>query len=108
MVVETALVPLRDATLFPGGVNAWDWRESGTGHRVGIQPSDVIELLDRGARVVVLSRGVLGALRVAPETLAVLERRGVPVHVLRTPEAIARYNALCATEPVGALIHSTC
>jgi len=30
------------------------------------------------------------------------------VIVLRTPEAVERYNALAATEPVGALIHSTC
>jgi hypothetical protein len=64
--------------------------------------------VEHGARVVVLSSGVLGALRVAPETLTLLARRHVTVHVLRTPEAIRRYNALVLTEPVGALIHSTC
>jgi hypothetical protein len=106
--VETERRPLRDAVLFPGGAHEWDWRASGTGHWAGIQPSAVAELLERGARVVVLSRGVLGALRVAPETLDMLAEHGVPAHVLRTPAAIESYNVLAVTERVGALIHSTC
>ena len=108
LVVEHASRPLRDAVLFPGGAHGWDWRDSGTGHWTGIRPAAVGELVEHGARVVVLSSGVLGALRVAPETLTLLARRHVTVHVLRTPEAIRRYNALVLTEPVGALIHSTC
>jgi hypothetical protein len=108
VVVEGSGEPLRDAVLFPGGAHGWDWRESGTGHRAGIQPAAVAELVDRGARVVILSSGVLGALRVAPETLALLAQRGLAVHVLRTPEAVERYNMLAANEAVGALIHSTC
>ena len=107
-MVDGVQEPLRDAVLFPGGAHEWDWRESQTGHRAGIQPIAVDELIDRGARVIVLSTGVLGALRVAPETMAVLERNGLTVDVLRTPDAVKRYNALVATEPVGALIHSTC
>lgn len=108
LLVETAPHPLRDAVLFPGGVHGWDWRDSGTGHRVGIQPSAVSELLERGARTVILSSGVLGALGVAPETLELLAQRGVKVEVLRTPYAIQRYNVLAGDEAVGALIHSTC
>lgn len=106
--VETARQPLRDAVLFPGGVRGWDWRDSGTDHRTGIQPSAVREVLEHGARIVILSSGVLGALNVAPETLELLAEKGVAVEVLRTPAAIERYNTLAATEPVGALIHSTC
>lgn len=94
--------------LFPGGVRGWDWRDSGTDHRTGIQPSAVREVLEHGARIVILSSGVLGALNVAPETLELLAEKGVAVEVLRTPAAIERYNTLAATEPVGALIHSTC
>lgn len=108
LFVETDPRPLRDAVLFPGGAHEWDWRASGTGHRVGIQPSAVAELLERGVRVVVLSRGFLGALRVAPETLVLLAERGVQAHVLRTSAAIECYNELALTERVGALIHSTC
>jgi hypothetical protein len=40
---------LRDAKLFPGGAREWDWRETGTEHTPGIQPTDVRELLDHAA-----------------------------------------------------------
>jgi hypothetical protein len=98
----------KDAKLFPGGAREWDWRETGTRHVPGIQPADVEELVDRGARVVVLSRGVWRRLRVCRETLRWLEERGVRVHVLQTEEAARVYNDLCGGEPVGALFHSTC
>jgi hypothetical protein len=98
----------KDAKLFPGGARPWDWRETGTEHSPGIQPADVRELLDQGARVVVLSTGMLGRLGIRDDTLALLEREAVPVHVARTPEAVRRYNDLALTEPVGGLFHSTC
>jgi len=98
----------KDAKLFPGGARAWDWGETGTGHRPGIQLADVAELLDRGAEVVVLTRGVLGRLGVRADTLQALESRGIEVVVARTPEAVETYNQLRESRPVGALIHSTC
>ncbi len=98
----------KDAKLFPGGAREWDWRETGTRHVPGIQPADVEELLERGATEVVLSKGVYKRLRVCPETLELLERRSIPVHVLPTPEAVERYNELCGERAVGALIHTTC
>ncbi len=98
----------KDAKLFPGGAREWNWRETGTRHVPGIQPADVEELLENGARVVVLSRGVWKRLRVCPETLSALERGEVPVRVLETREAVRVYNDLCDTQPVGGLFHSTC
>jgi len=98
----------KDAKLFPGGSREWDWNETGTRHVPGIQPSDVEELLERGATVVVLSRGFEERLRVRPETLRMLEDEGVPVHVEQTEEAVRLYNELREHEKVGALIHSTC
>jgi len=50
--------PFKDAKIFPGGAREWDWRETGTRHVPGIQPADVQELIERGARTVVLSKGV--------------------------------------------------
>jgi hypothetical protein len=100
--------PFKDAKLFPGGARAWDWNETGTSHEPGIQPADVEELLERGATAVVLSQGFHGRLGVMPETLRVLEDRGVTAHVRQTDEAIQLYNELRETEKVGALIHSTC
>jgi hypothetical protein len=99
---------VKDAKLYPGGARAWDWRETGARHNPGIQPADVVELLEHGAEVVVLSRGVLRMLKVCPETLALLQEKGVRVHILPTGEAVATYNLLRETDRVGALIHSTC
>jgi hypothetical protein len=68
----------------------------------------VAELLDHGAEVVVLSKGVWERLRVCPETLALLKQRGVATEVLQTEAAARRYNELRETGPVGGLFHSTC
>ncbi len=98
----------KDAKVYPGGSREWDWRETGTHHMPGIQPADVAELLDHGAEIVVLSKGVWERLQVCPETLAMLAKKGVAVEVLQTEDAVKRYNALRQTEPVGGLFHSTC
>ncbi len=98
----------KDAKLFPGGAKEWDWRETGTRHVPGIQPADVKELLEQGAEVVVLSKGVHERLQVCPETLQMLAKRGIPTHVLQTEEAVRLYNELRKKELVGGLFHSTC
>jgi hypothetical protein len=98
----------KDAKLFPGGAREWDWRETGTRHSPGVQPGDVEELLEHGARVVVLSRGMLRRLRVPQPTREALEARGIAVHVLPTRQAVALYNELAPEQAVGGLFHSTC
>ena len=98
----------KDFKLWPGGGRPWDWNETGTRHYPGIQPSDVAELLEHGSQVIVLSRGMLLALRTCPETLALLEAEGVKVYVDETRAAVERYNALAKESPVGGLFHSTC
>jgi len=101
--------PFKDAKLYPGGGRAWDWNETGTSHTPGIQPADVEELLEHGAEVVVLSRGMNERLQVQSDTLQRLDDKGVETHVLETEAAVARYNELQAADrPVGGLFHSTC
>jgi len=106
--VEGQDVPFKDAKLFPGGAREWDWRETGTNHEPGIQPSDVDELLENGATTVVLSKGHHERLQVTLDTLRMLEDRGVFTYVQQTGEAVDLYNELREAEKVGALIHSTC
>ena len=106
--VEGTTEPYKDAKLFPGGSRAWNWQETRTAHRPGIQIADVQELLDHGADVVVLSRGMAECLHVPRETLEFLKERQITVHVLPTKEAAALYNKLVQTESVGGLFHTTC
>lgn len=107
--VEERDQPFKDAKLYPGGGRAWDWNETGTSHSPGIQPADVEELLEQGAEVVVLSRGMNKRLQVMSDTLERLDDAGVETHVLQTEAAVERYNELqSAGEPVGGLFHSTC
>jgi hypothetical protein len=106
--VEGKAEPYKDAKVFPGGSREWNWRDTGTAHRPGIQIADVQELLDHGAKVVVLSRGMAECLHVPRETLEFLEQRQIAVHVLPTQHAVAIYNKLAQTEPVAGLFHTTC
>lgn len=99
----------KDAKLYPGGSRAWDWNETGTSHRPGVQPADVEELVERGARIVVLSRGMNRRLRVPDATLEWLADRGVETRVEETKEAARIYNEIrSAGRPVGGLFHTTC
>ena len=99
----------KDFKLWPGGGRAWDWSETGTSHRPGIQPADIEELIDQGCRVIVLSRGMQLRLQTCPETLELLRNRGIRVIVAETREAAETYNRLAAEgEAVGGLFHSTC
>lgn len=98
----------KDFKLYPGGGRPWDWNETGTRHSPGIQPADVAELLDHGATVVVLSRGMEHRLEIDPATLAMLRNREITVHEAETTEAVRLYNELAGSQAVGGLFHSTC
>jgi hypothetical protein len=98
----------KDVKLFPGGAREWNWRETGTDHVPGIQAADVDELLEHGAKVIVLSKGQLERLQVQPETLEFLRGQQIPTHVLETNEAVRLYNELREQQPTGGLFHSTC
>ena len=100
--------PFKDAKVFPGGARAWDWDEIGTRHTPGIQPIDVLELIEHGAKAVVLSKGIWERLQVCPETLEVLANNGIEVEVLQTEAAVESFNKLRERVPVGGLFHSTC
>ena len=98
-----------DAKLWPGGGREWDWTETGTHHRPGIQPADVQELLEHDPQIVVLSRGRELRLETDRTTLALLEARDVTVIREETSVAIEAYNRLVDEGVrVAVLLHSTC
>lgn len=99
----------KDFKLWPGGGRDWDWNEFGTGHVRGVQIGDVEELVTKGARVVVLTRGVLSRLRIPTNTREFLESNGVKVEIAPTKKGVELYNAYVEQDmPVGGLFHSTC
>jgi hypothetical protein len=100
--------PFKNVKIFPGGVREWDWRETGTRHVPGIQPVDVQELIEHGARAVVLSKGFWERLKVCPETVEVLAKNNIQVEILQTEDAVQRFNELRENIAVGGLFHSTC
>lgn len=108
MEIEGFDDPFKDAVLYPGGAERWDWDKTGTRHSPGVQPADVEYLLERGAEVIVMSKGMAGRLGVCPETIALLKDKNVTFYALRTEAAVEVYNDLAETERVGGLFHSTC
>jgi hypothetical protein len=106
---DGAFLTCKDVKLYPGGSRPWDWNETGTRHDPGIQAADVEELLEAGADVVVLGRGVHERLGITEAARRRLAEAGAEVHVLATPVAAERYEELReAGRAVGALLHTTC
>jgi len=102
------LEKVKDVKLYPGGGREWDWNETGTSHNPSVQSSDVQELVDYGAKIIVVGQGMYGRLGVSRETVKYLQQTGVTLHSLKTREAVKLYNQLSETEAVGGLFHSTC
>jgi hypothetical protein len=99
----------KDYKLWPGGGRPWDWTETQTSHHAGIQPADIVELMDHGCTTVVLSRGMQGRLTLSHETLELLQAKNVDVRVAKTKQAVKIYNKLAAEGiAVGGLFHTTC
>lgn len=108
MRVEGRAEPFKDAKLWPGGGREWDWDETGTSHEPGVQPADLTEILDHGADEIVIGTGVYGRMKVSDRARELLDGRGVKVHVLKTNDAVARYNELREKSRIGGLFHTTC
>lgn len=108
MTVE-GIGPGKDFKLWPGGGRPWNWNETNTHHHPGIQPADIEELLNYGVEEIVLSRGILLALHVCPETTELLQAEEIKTYIAETKEAGEIYNQLIHEgKVVGGLFHSTC
>jgi hypothetical protein len=64
-----------DFKLFPGGGRDWNWSETNTHHRPGIQIADVSELLENKCEVIVLSRGIQSRLQTCPDVFDFLYKK---------------------------------
>ena len=98
----------KDVKIWPTGCRQWDWNETGTRHVPGIQMSDIQELLDKGAEVLILSTGINNKLEIHPDTIKQLKKEEIKYYIKSTKKAVKLYNQLSKTIKIGALIHSTC
>ncbi|XP_070552656.1 mth938 domain-containing protein-like [Ptychodera flava] len=100
----------KDCKVWPGGSRTWDWGETGTHHKPGVQPSDVKEILEKGIQIIVIGNGMDKALGVPRETLDYIKGQSVEALVLETEKAVEKYNALvnAGEKKVGGIFHSTC
>ncbi|HEY1554025.1 MAG TPA: MTH938/NDUFAF3 family protein [Kofleriaceae bacterium] len=107
-IVDSTGRVFKDARLFPGGVEEWDWRKTGTRHDPGIQIADLEDLFTTKPDVVILSRGVDLVLQVPQTTVDFAREHAANVLVLQSEQAVAEYNRRITSERVVALVHSTC
>ncbi|XP_059186784.1 mth938 domain-containing protein [Centropristis striata] len=109
MKVKGCSSTYKDCKVWPGGSRAWDWRETGTEHRPGVQPADLEEVLKKGIDLLVIGRGMNEVLQVPSTTVDFVKQKGVDVRVLQTEKAVAEYNKLAGQgAKVGGVFHSTC
>ncbi|KAL5104020.1 hypothetical protein TcWFU_010178 [Taenia crassiceps] len=106
---STETIKYKDAKLWPGGSQSWDWKKHGTSHRRGITLEDVIDVYGSGAQTIVLSMGKMSWLHVPHFVINEVENDGHTVIVKPTQVAMEIYNKLAECgHPVAGLFHTTC
>lgn len=109
VTIDGAVRGFKDCKVWPGGAVPWDWRLTGTRHQPGTQVADIVQIVESGIDVLVLSRGMELALQTAAQTIEFLEDKGIEFHIEQTRSAVQRFNALVrAGRRVGGIFHSTC
>jgi hypothetical protein len=99
----------RDFKLWPGGGRSWDWTEFGTGHRKGVQPGELDELIENGCRFIILTTGRMRRLKISEKTVQRARKEKVRLIIVSTGKGVKLYNELVEQgAAVGGLFHSTC
>ena len=95
-----------DVIISPDGVDDSWWREKG--HELCCADLDSVWAKDPD--ILLIGTGARGVLTVLPEARKLMDRRTDQVHVLRTEDAVHRYNELAEKEDrrVVAALHLTC
>ncbi|MGC9349967.1 MAG: Mth938-like domain-containing protein [Anaerolineae bacterium] len=81
----------------------------GTSHRLSLKEAE--NVYEEGTELLLVGSGQFGRVRLSDEAQAFFDERGVTVTLLRTPEAIRRWNALqtaSGERAVVGLFHITC
>ena len=98
----------KDVKIYNDKVFEWNWNKTKTVHDPGIQIMDLIDFISE-IDYLVLSTGFENKLKIKQETIRYIEYKKKVFYILRTDEAVNKYNELVSQgKSVGALIHSTC
>ncbi len=92
-----------DVIIFKGEVRSW-WRE--TSHNVSIK--DIESLAKAGPKIIVFGTGASGVMKVSREAEDYLRQNGIKVLILKTSDAVKKFNELSADPNTAAAIHLTC
>ena len=99
----------KDCKVWPEGAKEWDWNITDTHHRPGIQPADILEILDQKVDIMILSRGMDLMLHTCRETEELLNSLKIKFRIEETKKAVALFNELTGQgNRVGGIFHSTC
>ena len=99
----------KDAIVYFGGSQEWDWSNDGTRHNPGITVQALEPLLKSGCTHFILSKGVDCRLQATPEVIRFLKESSRSWFHLQSEEAVNRYASLLREGvKVGMLLHSTC
>jgi hypothetical protein len=94
----------RDVIIFPGGVKE-DWSRDES-HLLSVR--DLETVFENAPQTLIIGTGVLGSMKVAPETLGKLEDAGIEALAFSTPDACDEYNRRREQERIALAIHLTC
>jgi len=92
-----------DVIIFKGRVKDW-WRK--TSHNVEIDEAG--ELVGEGVKKIIFGTGEAGVMQVPQGVRDFLKQRGLEVIVLKTPDAVDRFNQIYSDPSAVAALHLTC
>ncbi|MCD6513660.1 MAG: hypothetical protein J7L07_01935 [Candidatus Odinarchaeota archaeon] len=93
-----------DVIIFPDKVKADWWRKEG--HRLYL--IDIEDVLNYRPEVLIVGTGYHGILKVSDEVRNKLKELGIELMVLKTSEAVKKYNEIAEKTKVVAALHLTC
>jgi hypothetical protein len=93
-----------DVIVFPDRVQSSWWRKEG--HL--LQIPDLKEIMAEIPPVLIIGTGFYGSMRVQEETLQYLNKKKIETHVMKTGEAVERFNKYASQKHTVAALHLTC
>jgi len=96
----------KDVIVFQTRVFSPWWRAEGH----NLAPEDLVEVFQETVRLLIIGTGASGVMQVPGLTTAFLKGKGMEVEVMKTPDAVSRYNRLLAEgrSDIAAALHLTC